>query len=132
MPSLRNLGGNAPVSFCLVVLSLPSHITSGPCFTSAGIKGVSRHHLLCFSFRLIQSGVAQGGLELSEASVSQELGLKACTFIAWPLRLTSVGNSALRSSGKIYLLKHKQSITTLVNSRECGHIKSIELAYESE
>ena len=57
---------------------------------------------LCFSFRQVQSHIAQGGLELTE--------IRQPASTAWPLWLTS--GLALHSSGKLYLLDHKQNITT--------------------
>ena len=50
------------------------------------------HHLLTlFSFKLDQSHVAQGGLELTEIClpVFPVLGLKVYATTAWPLWLTS-------------------------------------------
>ena len=71
--SSRNLRLHwAPVSFSLILLSPPSHITPVSTSPDAGIKGVESQVLgsplceLCFSFRQIQYHVAQGGLEFTE------------------------------------------------------------------
>ena len=78
-----------------------------------GLKVWANTPWLCFSLRLIQSCVAQGGLELRDlpASVFQMLGLKMCATTAWPLRLTRVASSALWSLGKFSMLDHRQNIT---------------------
>ena len=78
-------------------------------FQVLGIKVWVTTAWLCFSFRLDQFHVAQRD---PSASVSWILGLKVCATTDWPLWLSSVASSALWSSSKLYLLDHRQNITT--------------------
>lgn len=109
-----------PVSSRLIFLSPPNHITPIPTSLVLGFKASDPKwwgHLCvsCFSLRLDQFCVNQGGLKLTEIClfVSWVLGLRVCATTARPLWLTNVVSSAFWSSGKLYLLNHKPNITTV-------------------